>query len=154
VGCSWGRVATTTSWRPEAIASQRENRARLWSKSPILSATVLALAGVYQLSPLKRACLTQCRGPVQFLTRYWRPGRIGAFVMGIQHGAFCVGCCWALMLLMFAVGTANLAWMLLLGAVMAIEKNARWGKKLVRPLGIVLITWGISIPVLMLLNVR
>src|ERR1041384_3627576 len=83
---------------------------------------------------LKSRCLDKCRTPLGFIVQHWRgrgPWR-SAFQLGLHHGLFCVGCCWALMLLMFAVGTASVGWMLLLGAVMAIEKNAPWGARLSR----------------------
>ncbi len=68
-----------------------------------------------------------------------------AFILGIHHGIFCIGCCWALMLLMFAVGTGSIGWMLALGAVMAVEKNMPWGRKMSAPLGVALIGWGVMI---------
>ena len=113
----------------------------LWSKSAALSATVLAAAGVYQLSPLKQACLAQCRSPAQFLTRYWRPGRAGAFLLGVRHGAFCVGCCWLLMALLFVGGVMNLLWIAALTAVVLVEKLAPAGDRVGKVLGGVLIAW-------------
>jgi len=113
----------------------------LWSKSAALSATVLAAAGAYQLSPLKQACLAQCRSPAQFLTRYWRPGRGGAFLLGIRHGAYCVGCCWLLMALLFVGGVMNLLWIAALTAVVLVEKLAPAGDRAGKVLGFILITW-------------
>lgn len=112
-----------------------------------LSAGVLLLAGVYQFTPLKYHCLDKCRSPFSFITEHWRGrGEQGqAFLLGIHHGRFCLGCCWTLMLVMFAVGVGNLGWMLVLGALMAIEKNARWGRRLSTPLGFVLLAWGLSL---------
>jgi predicted metal-binding membrane protein len=108
-----------------------------------IGAGVLALAGLFQFSGLKYRCLEKCRTPLSFVTRYWREqgGRTGAFLLGVRHGAFCVGCCWALMLLMFAVGAGNVGWMLALGAVMAIEKNLPWGRRLSPVLGLGLLSW-------------
>jgi predicted metal-binding membrane protein len=126
--------------QPEGLISAM----MLWSKSATLSATVLTAAGLYQLSPLKRACLTRCRGPVQFLTRYWRPGRIGAFVMGVQHGAFCVGCCWMLMALLFVGGVMNLVWVAMLTLVVLIEKLSPAGPSIGKLSGVVLITWAVA----------
>jgi predicted metal-binding membrane protein len=101
----------------------------------------LLVAGVYQFTPLKYMCLDKCRSPLMFITQHWHGGResTSAFRLGVHHGLFCVGCCWSLMLLMFAIGTGNVAWMLGLGAVMAIEKNAAWGRRLTIPLGVALI---------------
>jgi predicted metal-binding membrane protein len=104
----------------------------------------LLLAGGFQFTSLKYRCLDKCRAPFSFVMQYWHRGatRTQAFLLGAYHGAFCVGCCWALMLLMFAVGTGNVGWMLALGAVMAIEKNMPWGRKLSAPLGVFLLAWG------------
>ena len=90
----------------------------------ILSGALLLLAGLYQLTPLKQACLTKCRNPLAFFIGHWRDGIGGAARMGLHHGAICVGCCWALMGLMFLFGVANLAWMAVLGLVMLLEKTA------------------------------
>lgn len=113
----------------------------LWSRSALLSATVLAAAGLYQLSPLKRACLTQCRGPVEFLTRHWRPGRGGAFLMGVRHGAFCVGCCWLLMLLLFVGGVMNVAWIAALTLLVVAEKISPPGPVVGKAAGALLLAW-------------
>jgi predicted metal-binding membrane protein len=116
----------------------------LWSKSAALSAGVLFAAGLYQLSPLKAACLRQCRGPVQFLTRYWHPGRIGAFGMGLRHGAWCVGCCWLLMALLFVGGLMNLAWIAALGLLVLVEKLTPAGPLAGRISGVVLLAWAVA----------
>jgi len=110
----------------------------------LIGASTLLLAGGFQFSRWKYRCLDKCRAPLSFVTEYWRGRheRRNAFLLGLHHGLFCVGCCWALMLLMFAVGVGNVAWMLLLGAVMAAEKNLSWGRKLSAPLGVALIGWG------------
>jgi predicted metal-binding membrane protein len=113
----------------------------LWSKSAELSATVLAAAGLYQLSPLKHACLTQCRSPAQFLARHWRPGPGGAFRLGALHGAYCVGCCWLLMALLFVGGVMNLLWIAALTAVVLLEKLSRSGERIGRVLGVILLGW-------------
>ena len=107
-----------------------------------IGAAVLALAGLFQFSRLKYRCLDKCRAPFGFITERWqgpRPWR-SAWRLGLDHGVYCVGCCWALMLLMFVVGTGNVGWMLGLGAIMAVEKNMPWGRHLSRPLGGALIT--------------
>ena len=102
-------------------------------------AGALGLAGVFQFSPLKQRCLTACREPAAFLYAHYRRGVRGAWVVGLRHGLSCLGCCWALMLVMFATGVADLAWMLGLTAVMVTEKVARWGHRVVVPVGIVLL---------------
>ena len=106
----------------------------------IIGATLVA-AGLYQFSGLKYRCLDECRSPLGFVLNRWagtRPER-EALALGLAHGAFCVGCCWSLMLVMFGLGLGSLAWMLAFGSVMAIEKNAPWGRRIGRPLGLVLV---------------
>src|SRR6202011_4619595 len=105
-----------------------------------LGVGVLAVAGLFQFSSLKYHCLDKCRTPLSFIIQHWHgtTPRRDAFRLGIHHGAFCVGCCWAIMLLMFVVGTGNVGWMLALGAMMAIEKNAAWGRWISQPLGFAL----------------
>jgi predicted metal-binding membrane protein len=102
---------------------------------------LLLAAGLFQLSSLKHRCLDGCRAPVSFVLSRWRGRRPGAesLRLGVAHGAWCVGCCWALMLLMLAVGAANLGWMLLLAAVMALEKNGRHGRRMAGPVGYALL---------------
>lgn len=116
----------------------------LWSKSAALSAAVLAAAGLYELSPLKGVCLKHCRGPVEFLTRYWRPGRLGAFVMGLKHGAWCVGCCWMLMGLLFVGGLMNLAWIAVLTLLVLVEKLAPAGPVVSKISGAILLAWAVA----------
>jgi len=104
---------------------------------------LLSIAGGFQFSRLKYHCLDKCRTPFSFIVQHWRGPRPyqSAFLLGLHHGAFCVGCCWAIMLLMFIVGTGNVGYMLLLGAIMALEKNVPWGRRLSRPLGFALLGW-------------
>jgi predicted metal-binding membrane protein len=109
----------------------------------IVALSLLA-AGAYQFSPLKYRCLDACRSPLGFVISHWHgasPPR-EAFEIGVRHAAFCVGCCWSVMLVLFALGMGNLAWMLGAGAVMAIEKNLPGGRRLGRPLGVVLLLAG------------
>ncbi|TAM98541.1 MAG: DUF2182 domain-containing protein [Rhodanobacteraceae bacterium] len=100
-----------------------------------LLAAVLALAGTFQLSPLKDRCLAMCRDPMTFIFSRYRRGVRGAWALGLRHGLSCLGCCWALMLIMFGTGVGNVFAMLLLTAVMWAEKTTRWGRRLARPLG-------------------
>ena len=117
----------------------------MWSTDRWLTAGLLVGAGLYQLSPLKTACLTQCRSPAEFLARYWRPGRLGAFRLGILHGAYCLGCCWALMLLLFAAGIMNLVWIAGLSILVLIEKLAPFGAALTKPLAVLLLLGGAAL---------
>lgn len=91
-----------------------------------LSGAILIAAGLYQLTPLKNACLEACRSPISFLTRGIRPGLGGAMRLGLAHGLYCVGCCWALMLLLFVGGVMNLAWVAALALLVAVEKLIPW----------------------------
>jgi len=112
----------------------------------ILAATLVS-AGAYQFSTLKYRCLDECRSPLGFILNRWqgRAERREAFQLGVAHGLFCVGCCWSLMLVMFAVGMGSVAWMLAIGAIAAVEKNVTWGRRLGRPLGVVLLLAGLLV---------
>jgi predicted metal-binding membrane protein len=112
------------------------------STSAPLNAALLVIAGTYQFSPLKRICLARCRTPMGFLLGEWRGGVRGAFVMGLRHGLFCIGCCWALMALLFVGGVMNLAWIAALSIAVAIEKLAPRGERLAAVLGLALIAAG------------
>jgi predicted metal-binding membrane protein len=107
----------------------------------LIMGTTLLGAGLWQFSPLRDRCLEECRSPLGFVLNRWRgtSERREAMAMGIAHGAFCVGCCWSLMLVMFGVGLANVAAMLVLGGLTAVEKNLPWGRRLTRPLGVALV---------------
>jgi predicted metal-binding membrane protein len=109
------------------------------STSPVLTAGLLFGAGVYQFTPLKSACLTRCRSPLAFLMEEWRKGTGGAFVMGLRHGMYCVGCCWTLMALLFAVGVMNLPLVAALALAVALEKLAPKGEWIARTIGFALI---------------
>jgi predicted metal-binding membrane protein len=106
-------------------------------------AVLLAIAGVYQLTPLKNACLATCQSPMAFVTRRWRSGSLGAFRMGAEHGVYCVGCCWALMLLLFAGGVMNLTVIAALTVFVAFEKLAPLGAWSARVSGVALIALAI-----------
>jgi predicted metal-binding membrane protein len=112
-----------------------------------IAAATLVVAGAYQFTPLKYKCLDKCRTPFSFINEYWSGGneRMQAIRLGVHHGIFCVGCCWSLMLLMFAVGVGNIGVMMLLGGVMAVEKNVSWGRQLSAPLGVVLLVAGATL---------
>jgi predicted metal-binding membrane protein len=114
-----------------------------------VGAAILALAGLFQFSRLKYACLDRCRSPLTFVSEHWRGGnaRRDSFRLGVYHGIFCVGCCWSLMVVMFVVGTASIGWMLGLAALMALEKNLPAGRFVARPLGVALLLWSLLIVV-------
>ena len=127
------RLAVTSGW--------------LQTHGSVGGAGLFLVAGLYQFSPLKYRCLDKCRSPLSFVLGHWQGqhDRRNALWLGVHHGLFCVGCCWALMLLMFAVGVGNLGWMLALGAVMAVEKNVPWGRRLSAPLGVLLVIGSVTI---------
>jgi predicted metal-binding membrane protein len=110
--------------------------------TPVLSGGLLVLAGLYQFTPLKRKCVGSCSAPVVFLMRRWREGTAGAFRLGIEHGVFCLGCCWALMLLLFAGGVMNLAVIGAITAVILFEKLTPMGERSVRFSGAALVVLG------------
>jgi predicted metal-binding membrane protein len=112
------------------------------SNSYLLSGIVLVLAGIYQWTPYKEACLHQCRTPLGFLMSEWREGRFGALMMGARHGLFCIGCCWALMLVLFAVGVMNMLWVLLIAVFVLLEKILSVTRLIRAGSGLVLLVWG------------
>lgn len=142
----WGffsLTATLAQWRLATMA-MLSPMAMATSSRP-LAAALLIGAGAYQISPWKDACLRQCRNPAQFLSRHYRPGWTGAFRMGMIHGAWCVGCCWMLMTLLFVGGTMNLAWIALLTLLVALEKLLPWGRmvSVAAGMGCILLAWAI-----------
>jgi len=117
--------------------------ADMTSQSAALAAAVLLVAGVYQWLPIKGACLTHCRSPLGFLSAHWREGISGGLTMGVRHGAFCVGCCWALMALLFVAGVMNLVWVAAIATFVLVEKLAPQGRVVGRATGLVLILWAL-----------
>jgi predicted metal-binding membrane protein len=113
------------------------------SAAPIVGAVILIGAGIYQLTPFKQACLSQCQSPVGFFMTQWRDGAAGAFRMGLLHGKFCVGCCWMLMALLFVAGVMNLAWVAALSAFVLLEKLTPWPGAVARSTGAALVICGL-----------
>ena len=111
------------------------------SQSTWLSAALLFAAGAYQLSPIKNFCLRHCQAPATFLSRHWRPGTGGAIRMGLVHGAYCVGCCWALMALLFVGGVMNPIWVLALATIVLLEKIGPYGAIIGKAGGGLLLLW-------------
>jgi len=112
------------------------------ASSPRVGGAILLAAGVYQLTPFKRACLTHCRSPLGFLMTHWRGGTRGALLMGLRHGAYCLGCCWALMGVLFAVGVMNLLWVAALTVFVLVEKSGPAGIVIARAAGAAMIASG------------
>jgi predicted metal-binding membrane protein len=115
------------------------------AQGPIVAGIAIALAGVYQLTPLKEVCLRHCRTPLHFVLHGWREGRAGAFWMGAVHGLYCVGCCWALMVVLFVLGVMSLVWMAIVAGIIFGEKVLPYGNRLTRPIAVLLVALGIWI---------
>ena len=128
--------ATALQW---ALATSRLLTPMMEPATGVAAGVLLAIAGLYQLTPLKQACLRSCRTPLAFLGSRWRTGVAGAFRMGAEHGAYCLGCCWALMLLLFAGGVMNLFVIAALTAWVAVEKLAPFGEQSARVSGALLL---------------
>ena len=110
--------------------------------TPLVGGALLIAAGLYQLTPLKYACLARCQSPLGFILSEWREGPRGAFVMGLRHGAFCVGCCWALMALLFVAGVMNLLWVAAIAAFVLVEKLVPRARAVSWSAGAVFLGWG------------
>jgi predicted metal-binding membrane protein len=140
IWCLFSLVAAVGQWLLHRAALLSPMMA---SSSVMLAGLLLLAAGLFQFTPLKKSCLTRCRAPLDFIMTRWREGSAGAFSMGIEHGAFCAGCCWALMALLFVLGVMNILWIAILTIVVALEKilpRARWFSALS---GTALISWGL-----------
>lgn len=119
-----------------------------WDRGgPYVTGGAVAAAGLYQLSPLKEVCLRHCRGPLHFIFHGWRDGRFGALRMGAEHGLYCVGCCWGLFLILFAVGVMSLFWMAVIAAVIFAEKILPHGDRLSRLFAVAFVVLGVWIAV-------
>jgi predicted metal-binding membrane protein len=139
----WGGfalTATAAQWALERVALLTPAMA---TSSALLASLVFVAVGIYQFTPLKQACLRHCRSPLEFLAGHWREGGRGAFAMGASHGGYCLGCCWALMLLLFVGGVMNLAWIAGLAMFVLLEKLLPAGAVVGRILGVGLIALGV-----------
>jgi pentapeptide MXKDX repeat protein len=112
---------------------------------PYLAGAIIVGAAVYQLTPLKDVCLRYCRSPFMFLMKNWNPGRFGALRMGVKHGGWCVGCCWALMAALFALGVMSLGWMAFIAALIAVEKLLPWRMLANRGIAVLLLVLGLGV---------
>jgi predicted metal-binding membrane protein len=110
--------------------------------TPFLGGILLIFAGIYQWTPLKHVCLDHCRSPLSFVMNHWRDGRRGAFLMGLRHGLYCLGCCWLLMTLLFATGVMNLVWIAALSVFVLLEKTIPGGLWIAKGAGLVFLAWG------------
>jgi predicted metal-binding membrane protein len=135
-------AATVVQWSLEHNALL--SVATMGSQSRWLSAAILLAAGVYQFLPLKYACLAHCRAPAAFLSQHWRAHAAGAIRLGVLHGAYCLGCCWVLMAILFVGGVMNVVWIAALTVLVLAEKILDGGPWVSRCVGLVLIVWGIA----------
>lgn len=133
-------VATLLQWVLERLALLSPMMA---STSVLLGAVVLLAAGIYQLTPIKAACLEHCRSPLHFVMHHWRRGTRGALVMGLDHGIYCIGCCWFLMALLFVGGVMNLLWIAGLTVLVLLEKVVPRGELVARTAGVGLLAAGV-----------
>ncbi len=111
--------------------------------APRLAGIVLIGVGLYQWAPMKAACLRLCRSPVETIAEFWQPGGQGSLLLGLRHGVYCLGCCWALMLVLFVTGAMNLVWVALLSGLVLVEKLLARGRLFGRVAGVALISWGV-----------
>ncbi len=132
-------AATILQWGLDTVGLLSENMAM---GGPTLAGLLLIAAGLYQWTPLKQACLVQCRSPFEHLIRYWRQGTFGPVMAGARHGMFCLGCCWMLMALLFVGGLMNVLWIAALALLVLIEKLLPAGPRVSRLTGTALVVWG------------
>jgi predicted metal-binding membrane protein len=145
-----GYVTIWTAFSALATAAQVElQRAGMvtgaLTATPVVSAILLFAAGIYQATPLKNLCLSKCRSPLGFLLTEWREGAAGAYLMGLHHGATCVGCCAMLMLLLFVFGVMNLVWVAALSVLVVLEKSLPAGRLIARASGYAMIAGGVAL---------
>ena len=137
---AFSAAATLLQWSLEQLGLV--HGMMMWSNNRALSGAFLLAAGAYQLSPLKYVCLDHCRSPVSYLTAHWRKGQLGALRMGVDHGLYCVGCCWFLMLLLFVGGIMNLVWIAGLAIFVLLEKLLTHGLWVARGSGCLMLLLG------------
>ncbi len=140
--CVFGLTVVLLQWQLDQAALLSP---MMVSTSPMLGGMILIAAGVFQWTPLKHVCLKHCRSPLQFITSSWRKGTSGALIMGLQHGAYCLGCCWILMLLLFFGGVMNLMWIGALSIFVLLEKVLPAGVAFGRISGILLLITGLLV---------
>jgi predicted metal-binding membrane protein len=141
---AYSAVAAVAQWVLHGLAALSPAMA---STSPYLGGGLLLAAGIFQWTPLKRACLTSCRSPLGFLMTEWREGGVGAVVMGFRHGMYCVGCCWVLMALLFVAGVMNLLWVAAIAAFVLLEKVVPAGERVGQAAGVILALAGLAMMV-------
>ncbi|MEO8354141.1 MAG: DUF2182 domain-containing protein [Chthoniobacteraceae bacterium] len=138
----WGGFSLAAAFAQWALHGTALLSPMMTSSSPVLGGVLLICAGAFQWTPWKRACLNHCRSPLSFLLDGWREGRMGAFVMGLQHGAYCTGCCWLLMVLLFVAGVMNMLWVAVITLLVLLEKILPHATRFGTVVGVVFVAWG------------
>lgn len=141
VWAAFSVVASVAQWGLHAVALL--SPMMVSTSSPVLGGILLLIAGIYQWTPLKHACLSKCRSPLGFVLNEWREGKWGAFLMGIKHGGYCTGCCWSLMTLLFVAGAMNLLWVAAIGGVVLLEKLVPAGQRMGQAAGVLMVAGGV-----------
>jgi predicted metal-binding membrane protein len=139
----WGTFSLAAAAAQIALSRAELLSPQMAMTSAILGGAIFVFAGLYEFTPLKDRCLSHCRSPLDWITHHWRRGVFGALRMGIGHGIYCVGCCWVLMLLLFAGGVMNLLWVALIAAIVLVQKLLPGGLLVARIAGVGLIVWGL-----------
>ena len=142
VWASFSVLATAAQWGLHTVSLLSP---MMVNTSSVLGGLLLLIAGIYQCTPLKHACLSKCRSPLGFVLNEWREGSWGAFFMGLKHGAYCTGCCWSLMTLLFVTGVMNLVWVAAIAGFILLEKVAPWGKRMGQAAGVLMVAGGVVV---------
>jgi predicted metal-binding membrane protein len=140
VWAAFSVLATAAQWGLHTVSLLSP---MMVSTTPVLGGILLLVAGIYQWTPLKHACLSKCRSPLGFVLNEWREGRWGAFLMGLKHGSYCTGCCWSLMSLLFVAGVMNLLWVAAIAGFILLEKAAPAGQRMGQAAGVLMIAGGV-----------
>ena len=140
VWAAFSVLATAAQWGLHAASLLSP---MMVSTTPVLGGVLLLVAGIYQWTPLKHACLSKCRSPLGFVLNEWREGRWGAFLMGLKHGSYCTGCCWSLMALLFVAGVMNLLWVAAIAGFILLEKVAPAGQRMAQAAGVLMVAGGV-----------
>jgi predicted metal-binding membrane protein len=142
VWAAFSVLATAAQWGLHAVSLLSP---MMVSTSPVLGGILLLIAGIYQWTPLKHACLSKCRSPLGFVLNEWREGRWGALLMGLKHGGYCTGCCWSVMALLFVAGVMNLLWVAAIAGFVLLEKVAPGGRRMGQVAGVLMVAGGVVV---------
>jgi predicted metal-binding membrane protein len=141
---TWGAFSVAAAALQTALHQAGFLSMEMAATSALLGGAIFVLAGLFEFTPLKARCLVHCRSPLEWLPQHWKPGKAGALRMGAEHGLYCVGCCWTLMLLLFVGGVMNLLWVAVIAAIVLIEKLLPRGPIFARAAGVAFAIWGVA----------